>query len=219
MYSEIELHKLIRVVRERKGIARTKFAHIVGISPSSMVKYELPESEGGKIPSSTNLAKICELLEIDPRDAFDAINTSIRWKEEKDNPKPRSWPQGSERFFRFAEFFATDTDWMRLQYSVQSIEDLHSHLAEIGAEMHWLNSKMKHMNMVLEGKDPSEEAQKKHEEFRARMEKNKAEYLSGGNENGPDQNDPSRSEKSKTNSKAVSAASTKLTKGKSDDVD
>ncbi|MBL4614999.1 MAG: hypothetical protein JKY27_09025, partial [Magnetovibrio sp.] len=124
----------------------------------------------------------------------------------------------SEKGFSFSDYFATDTDWMKFQYNIQSIEDLHQNLAQIGGEMSWMNDKIKRIELVLEGKDPSEEAQKNHKEFRTRMDKVKAEYLSGGNENGPDQNGPSRSKKSKTNSKAVDAASAKPTKGKSDDV-
>ncbi|HEY9080015.1 helix-turn-helix transcriptional regulator [Magnetovibrio sp.] len=187
---------------------------MIGISPSSMVKYELPENEGGKIPSAPNLVKICEHLEIDPREAFDAIQLGRLAQEELESEEPRSWPPKSKDYFRFTDFFASDADWMKFEYNIKSIEDLHQNLAQIGGELHWLNSKVERINTVLEGKDPSEEAQKEHEEFRARMEKAKAEYLSGGIENGPDQKDPSRSALSSTETEAVDAASTEQTKGK-----
>jgi len=215
---EYGLHKLIRNRREKKGIARTKFAHIVGISPSSMVKYELPEDEGGKIPSSINLMKICELLEIDPRIAFDAIQHGLAEKEAKANPKiweapPKGvHPNDLPKAFSFLYHFKSDEEWINDSTQFKSIQDFNNAAENFFVEFHFIQERLDKIQKAVCGTYPGEENHKKWEERRAHM----AESLK--EENGPDQNDPSRSEKSTINSEAVGAVSTKQSKGKSDDV-
>lgn len=68
------LGELIRAAREEKGMSRTKLAEFTEISPNTMVRYELAGTPNGKYPQVKRLIKICDVLEIDPRNAFDAIN-------------------------------------------------------------------------------------------------------------------------------------------------
>jgi len=218
------LHRLIRARRELKGIARTKFAYIVGISPSSMVKYELPENEGGKIPSTVNLSKICELLEIDPRDAFDAINEGIREQEAfkngksiSDNPEWVDPPEGFRPIpydspFSFSNHFKTEADWINDSTQYKSIEDMNDALAHQAHEFYSIDNRLKRIEWLLEGKDPVEETRKETEQMRKRFAQQKTERLN--KENGPDQNDPSRSKETSNNPEAVGAASTNHTKGR-----
>ena len=163
----MELCTLIRKRRERKGIARTRFAKMVGISPNSMVKYELFAEEGGKVPGTANLAKMCELLEIDPREAFDVINQRPA-ESVYDNP------------FSFVHHLTSDDDFLSMKLSVQNVEDLNDSLDNLMSEIHYLSERLMRIENTVNAM-----------------------------KNGPDQKDPSRFMKSKINTEAVSAASTR----------
>ncbi len=145
----MELCRLIRKRREQKGIARTRFAKMVGISPNSMVKYEMPMAEGGKVPGTANLAKMCELLEIDPREVFDVINRN-----------PTESPYDHQ--FSFVHHFASDDDFLNWKLSVQNIEDLNDSLDNQMAEFHFFSQQLKKIENTVnemkngpDQKDPS----------------------------------------------------------------
>ncbi|WP_417452499.1 helix-turn-helix domain-containing protein [Kiloniella sp.] len=73
VFSTNSLGELIRVARDKKGVSRVKLAKFIGASLNSMVKYEKAGEEGGQYPPLPKLAKICELLNIDPRNAFNQL--------------------------------------------------------------------------------------------------------------------------------------------------
>lgn len=67
---DFTLGRFMRTVRERKGMSRVKLAEFAGINKNTMAKYELAGEDGGKHPPIHKLVKICEILEIDPRNVF-----------------------------------------------------------------------------------------------------------------------------------------------------
>lgn len=132
------LGKLIRLAREEKGWPRTKLAEFAGISPNTMVKYEKAGEEGGQYPSSENLKKICELLEIDPRNAFDAIGY-----ESSGSTDPFV-----ERF-SFTDHFRTGMDWLNWKHSVKSIDDLNSAFDNVFGELHYVSQRLGRIEAAL----------------------------------------------------------------------
>ena len=70
------LGEVIRKAREVKGITRVKLAEFIDASINSMIKYEKAGDTDGQYPPLPKLVKICELLEIDPRRAFEMLAIS-----------------------------------------------------------------------------------------------------------------------------------------------
>lgn len=50
MFVNHTLGELIRFAREDKGLTRTKLAEFAGITPNSMVRYEMAGTPDGKYP-------------------------------------------------------------------------------------------------------------------------------------------------------------------------
>ena len=69
----ILLGDYLRFEREKKGWPRTTLAKFARMSPNSLVKYERAGYPDGQYPPIPKLAKICELLDIDPTQAFEHV--------------------------------------------------------------------------------------------------------------------------------------------------
>tara|TARA_E500000305_G_scaffold99084_2_gene91049 strand:- start:1327 stop:1860 length:534 start_codon:yes stop_codon:yes gene_type:complete len=76
--------KTLKRARTQKGLSRAKVAEFIGISPNSLVKYELAGEDGGQFPPLPKLVRLCELLEIDPRLIFDIIRDNDDFKGKRD---------------------------------------------------------------------------------------------------------------------------------------
>ncbi|MGE4169122.1 MAG: helix-turn-helix transcriptional regulator [Candidatus Margulisiibacteriota bacterium] len=61
-----EFINLLRSFRERKGLNKSQLATMIGVSPTSAIKYEDPKSPNK--PGSKTLAKICMVLELSEQD-------------------------------------------------------------------------------------------------------------------------------------------------------
>ncbi|MEQ8284440.1 helix-turn-helix transcriptional regulator [Thalassospira sp.] len=80
----LSLGELIRRTREKRGMSRTGLAKMTGISPNSMVKYEMAGQPQGKYPSLLNAAKISMALSIDPRWMFEMLFRAGEIKADSD---------------------------------------------------------------------------------------------------------------------------------------
>ena len=69
----MHLGEYLRKHREQNGLTRTKFAKLASISHNSLVRYERAGYSDGQYPPLLKLAKICELLSLDPRDVFNTL--------------------------------------------------------------------------------------------------------------------------------------------------
>lgn len=202
------LGQLIRHHREEKGYSRTKFAQMCDISPNSMVKYEMAGEPTGKYPAAKNLVKICEILEIDPRKAFDYIKNedhdAATQKYLKDHPEADQIdPYGCVDFgLKFQYHFRTDIEWLNTQVQVRSIRELNEHLGDQTVDLHYIDRRLENIEWRLDGKDPKEERAKEKAEWKANFDEEMK-------KNDPDQNDLSRSNNSTNNTEAVDAASIK----------
>ncbi|MBW7849695.1 MAG: helix-turn-helix transcriptional regulator [Rhodospirillales bacterium] len=125
---DFTLGRFMRTVRERKGMSRVKLAEFAGINKNTMAKYELAGEDGGKHPPIHKLVKICEILEIDPRNVFDCIlNETI-------SPEPRK--------FRFSSHFRTGDDWLYWKLSIKNIDDLNNELDHIAHALYSIESRL-----------------------------------------------------------------------------
>lgn len=136
-----KLGELIRIAREKKGLSRTKLAEFAGFSANSMVRYELAGTPDGKYPPAQKLVKICRVLEIDPRNAFDAMLNDVDQTEEQDR-------------FRFSFHFRTNEDWRNWKLQVKDIETLNDHLNGLDASLHYLLNNVDNIKDALIENDP-----------------------------------------------------------------
>lgn len=133
--------------------------------------------------------KICEVLELDPRNAFDAIKYEDYLADLEEHPTDQDEIPYEDRFgFRFSDHFRTGDDWLQWKLSVKSIDDLNSRLDVQMGEHHYMDERLKRIENMLS-------------------------QLVGEKQNGPGEN-PSRPENTKNNPEAVGAASTNHTKGR-----
>jgi transcriptional regulator with XRE-family HTH domain len=144
-----KLGDLIRLVREKRGLPRTKVAEFADIPANSMVRYELAGTEGGKYPSLQKLIRICKVLELDPRNAFDAICN--------DPNSGVSLAPYDE--FRFTERFRSNEDWLTWKHSVKSIEDLNSLVDSLVGELSYLHRDIKDLKAVMMKSGPDQKGQ------------------------------------------------------------
>jgi len=140
--------------------------------------------------------KICEILELDPRNAFDAIKYEDYLFELSENRIPEGDTLYEDRFgFRFSGHFRTDDDWLQWKHNYKSIDDLNSF---IEYQLHYteeIRDKLERIENALSSTDLQ------------------AEHKGQRKENGPDRDDPSRSETSSNNQEAVGAAPSSRPKG------
>lgn len=54
----------LKMLREKAGLSKSKFASSVGIDRKTLIKYEKGESE----PTIHIFEKICEVLQVDPKE-------------------------------------------------------------------------------------------------------------------------------------------------------
>lgn len=199
------LGELIRKAREDKGLSRTKLAEFAGITPNSMVRYEMAGTSDGKYPPVKKLMKICEVLELDPRNAFDAVKYEDYLIDVEKNISSKDENPYEDKFgFRFSVHFRADNDPHILKYDINSVEDMNTLVDEQAFQF---NQKRVFQSKRIEDKitliDLFREVVK--EEIHQALDVSKP----TSTQNGPDQDGPSRSEISKNNTKAVDAASTR----------
>lgn len=210
------LGELIRAAREDKGLSRTKLAEFADITPNSMVRYEKAGTPDGKYPSALKLVKICEVLEIDPRNAFDAIKNESYLADLEDNPVPEGKVPSVERFgLRFSNHFRTDDDWLNWKLSVKDVEELNASLDLHQYAFHNIDQRLER----IEEHEGALQNFLNSPEYKALFAKTAEETdqlreLEFQKQNGPDQNDPSRSDNTLNNPEAVGAASTNQPEGK-----
>jgi len=193
------LGEMIRTARERKGMTRTKLAEFTGISPNTLVKYELAQEEGGKTPALPKMVTIARVLEIDPRWIFQRIyDYQVK---EHDN-------------FSFRNHFATDTDFLNWKLAVKDVEELNAVLEQHLYEFQHIDQRLARIeqNRLEEEFRSSPE----YNDLQAKMEAQISQLRKSEEEkqNGPDRDDPSRPEQTSNNPEAVGAASTNHTKGR-----
>jgi len=166
----------LRHARVNAGFSRAKLAKMAGVSPSSLTNWELSTQEGGKYPPLLKLVRLCQILKIDPRELFDIALDEV-------DPDRGALVQDEERGvkywdeFRFTEFFATDTDWANWKLEVKQVEDLENALAFMSHQMHLQTKYMQDIAKRL-----------------------------SAIENGPDHEDPSRSNSNNSTSAAPTAS-------------
>ena len=155
--------QLIRLNRDKKGMSRAKLAQFTGINPNSLAKYENAGEEGGKYPSAKNLVKICEVLEIDPRTAFDYIKQEdqIKAQQEYHAENPTATPyevlRHVERGMSFQKFFLVDEDLLNWKLSTTNIEELNSHLDMIEVSNFNLDDRLHKIEVALKINNPVHE--------------------------------------------------------------
>lgn len=59
--------KRLKEIRKRRNISQEELAELVGMEPNNISKLEL----GEHLPKKENLEKLCEVLEIEPKELFD----------------------------------------------------------------------------------------------------------------------------------------------------
>jgi len=179
MYVNETLGEVIRAYREDKGLSRTKVAEYAGIAPNSMVRYEMAGKPDGKYPPAKKLMKICEVLEIDPRHAFDAI----LFEEEQNTLSTANLSEDelldhARNHFSFADHFASDLEVVRWYSDIDGFADLTNVITGMKRELGRLNAIIEDQYHI-------------------------------NKQNGPDQKDPDRSENTTHETEAVDAASTR----------
>lgn len=180
------LGELIRDAREARGMTRSKLAEFTGITANSLIRYELAGTPDGKYPPVKKLVLICEVLEIDPRNAFDAIKV----EDYRAQPVPPPDQELNNRFgLRFTEHFRSTKEWNALHQSLD-LSVIEAVMANIAERMAANDERLSRMENAL----------KSARHFALK--------------NGSDQNDPSRPEATSNNPEAVGAASTNHTKGR-----
>lgn len=177
----------LRHARVNAGLSRAKLAKMAGVSPSSLTNWELSTQEGGKYPPLLKLVRLCEILEIDPRELFDIALPEIHG----DGVGPAvdgymARPDGTP-WFTFKDRFATDTDWANWSLRIKQIEDLE---VTLDSMFHQMDLQTKYMREVAQ-----------------RLSKL---------ENGPDHEDPSRHSQN-TSTGAAPTASDHQPKTRKDD--
>jgi len=59
--------KRLKEIRKRKNISQEELAELIGMEPNNISKLE----SGEHLPKKENLEKLCDVLEIEPKELFD----------------------------------------------------------------------------------------------------------------------------------------------------
>ncbi|MBR1908871.1 helix-turn-helix transcriptional regulator [bacterium] len=59
--------KRLKEIRKRRNISQEELAELIGMEPNNISKLE----SGGHLPKKENLEKLCDVLEIEPKELFD----------------------------------------------------------------------------------------------------------------------------------------------------
>lgn len=148
------LGELIRLRRERMGLARTKLAEFTGISPHTMVKYEKAGEPEGKFPSLPKLTKICEVLEIDPRIVLDRVS-EFNFFAEKDPLAEGEIP--FESAFNFSSHFRTESEWNDIRFSITETIEINEQYSVLEHRLDQQHEILKRIAANLKKNDPDHE--------------------------------------------------------------
>ncbi|WP_417824644.1 helix-turn-helix transcriptional regulator [Thalassospira lucentensis] len=139
------LGEAIRRMREKRGMSRTGLAKLTGISPNSMVKYEMAGQPDGKYPSLLNAAKISMALSLDPRWMFEMLFRAGEIKTDGD--------LASITFKSFVNHFKDEEMERNLNgLRFQQLDDMHTqeHILE---QLKQLSEKVDELSAKIEKKN------------------------------------------------------------------
>ena len=143
------LGNLIRKTRFQKGLARTKLAEFAGISPNSMVKYEMAGEPGGQYPSLLKMVRLCEILKLDPRYVFQMLISSGEIEP-------------VDKTFNFSDHFRSRAQWENFDYISHELYGLNEHVGEIFDHIKSMQTEMREITKSIKENGPDQNDPSRH---------------------------------------------------------